>query len=150
MATDTPVLDFWWHLLWVSKPEWAALFTFGIGIRSLRFTSGVTAANLLRPAWQPIAFPHACFSRGRMLDLIYRLDMLTTRPLRLAEFLSYKHLCTVNFRICTSDPTKITFLCERSQNTVLLASTQAVYKAPHSTVRHTFRDTFTDTFKGDS
>ena len=20
-ATDTPVLDFWWHLLWVSKPE---------------------------------------------------------------------------------------------------------------------------------
>ena len=26
--------------------------------------------------------------------------------------------------------------CERSQNTVLLASTQAVYKAPHSTVRH--------------
>ena len=25
-ATDTPVLDFWWHLLWVSKPEWEALF----------------------------------------------------------------------------------------------------------------------------
>ena len=21
-ATDTPILDFWWHLLWVSKPEW--------------------------------------------------------------------------------------------------------------------------------
>ena len=21
-ATDTPVLDFWWHLLWVWKPEW--------------------------------------------------------------------------------------------------------------------------------
>ena len=30
---------------------------------------------------------------------------------------------------------------ERSQNTVLLASTQAVYKAPHSTVRHTHRQT---------
>ena len=25
-ATGTPVLDFWWRLLWVSKPEWAALF----------------------------------------------------------------------------------------------------------------------------
>ena len=25
-ATNTPVLDFWWHLLWVSKPEWTALF----------------------------------------------------------------------------------------------------------------------------
>ena len=21
-ATDTPVSDFWWHLFWVSKPEW--------------------------------------------------------------------------------------------------------------------------------
>ena len=21
-ATDTPVLDFWWRLLWVSKPQW--------------------------------------------------------------------------------------------------------------------------------
>ena len=30
--TDTPVLDFWWHLLWVSKPEWAALFKLGGGI----------------------------------------------------------------------------------------------------------------------
>ena len=40
-ATDTPVLDFWWCLLWVSKPEWAALFVLGGGVRvtrSLRFT----------------------------------------------------------------------------------------------------------------
>ena len=28
-ATDTLVLDFWRRLLWVSKPEWAALFTLG-------------------------------------------------------------------------------------------------------------------------
>ena len=49
-ATDTPVLDFWWCLLWVSKPEWAALFTLERGICvtcSLRFTCGVTPANLL-------------------------------------------------------------------------------------------------------
>ena len=31
-ATDTPVLDFWWCLLWVSKPEWTASFTLGQGI----------------------------------------------------------------------------------------------------------------------
>ena len=31
-ATDTPVLDLWWCLLWVSKPEWAALFALGGGI----------------------------------------------------------------------------------------------------------------------
>ena len=42
-----PVLDFWWHLLWVSKPDCAALFAFGRGICnvdlwSLRFISGTT------------------------------------------------------------------------------------------------------------
>ena len=49
-ATDTPVLDFWLRLLWVSKPEWAALFILGGGIHvthSLRFTSGATPADLL-------------------------------------------------------------------------------------------------------
>ena len=35
----------------------------------------------------------------------------------------------------------VRFLSERSQNTILLASTQVVYKAPHSTVRHTQTDT---------
>ena len=37
-ATDTPVLNFWWHALWVS--EWASLFALGRGIHvthSLRF-----------------------------------------------------------------------------------------------------------------
>ena len=40
-VTDTPVLDFWWCLLWVLKPEWAALFTLSGGIHvvhSPRFT----------------------------------------------------------------------------------------------------------------
>ena len=49
-ATDTPVLEFWWRLLWVSKPEWAALFELCRGILvtcSLRFISGVTPADLL-------------------------------------------------------------------------------------------------------
>ena len=49
-ATDTPVLDFWGCPLWVSRSEWAALFTLGRGIHvthSLRFTSGVTPADLL-------------------------------------------------------------------------------------------------------
>ena len=34
------------------------------------------------------------------------------------------------------------YFFERSQNTVLLASTQAVYKAPHSTVRQTDTETY--------
>ena len=48
--TDTPVLEFWWCLLSVSKPEWAALFVFTGGIpvtHSLRFTSGATPADHL-------------------------------------------------------------------------------------------------------
>ena len=32
-AIDTPVLYFWWHLLWVSKPKWAALFALCGGVR---------------------------------------------------------------------------------------------------------------------
>ena len=31
--TDTPFLNFWSRLLWVLKPEWAALFTLGGGVR---------------------------------------------------------------------------------------------------------------------
>ena len=46
----SPVLDFLWHLLWVSKLEWAALFTPG-GVThvtySSRFTPGATLINLL-------------------------------------------------------------------------------------------------------
>ena len=36
---------------------------------------------------------------------------------------------------------------ERSQNTVPLASTQAVYKAPHSTVQHAHSDAETHTHR---
>ena len=59
-ATDTLVLDFWWNLLWVSKPEWAALFVLGRGIHdicSLRFTSGVTPADLLPASMTASRFP---------------------------------------------------------------------------------------------
>ena len=26
-AAGTPVLDFWWYLLWVSKPEWVLQYS---------------------------------------------------------------------------------------------------------------------------
>ena len=50
LVTYTPVLGFWWCLLWVSKPKWAALFALDGGIyvtHFLRFTSGVTPDDLL-------------------------------------------------------------------------------------------------------
>ena len=34
-ATDTPVLDFWWCIIWASKPEWAALFLAMLAVRRL-------------------------------------------------------------------------------------------------------------------
>ena len=63
-ATNTPVLGFCLCLVWISKPEWAALFTLGTGVcvtHSLKFTSGATPADLLGPAWQPSqSLPHIC------------------------------------------------------------------------------------------
>ena len=35
-ATVTPILDFWWHLLWVSEPELATLFGLGRGIHEIK------------------------------------------------------------------------------------------------------------------
>ena len=49
-ATDTPVLNFLWCPLRISKPECTALFMLSRGAcvtHSLRFTSGVTPADLL-------------------------------------------------------------------------------------------------------
>ena len=43
----------------------------------------------------------------------------------------------------TTQPDVLIQFIERSQNTVLLASTQAVYKALHSTVQHTHTHTQT-------
>ena len=65
-ATDTPVLDFWRCLLWVSKPEWAALFALGGGIgdvHSLKFTSGVTPPNLLAANMAADRFPTCMFQQ---------------------------------------------------------------------------------------
>ena len=43
VATDTPILDFWKCIHWVSKPEWVASFMLGRDLclrSSRRFTSG--------------------------------------------------------------------------------------------------------------
>ena len=50
-ATGTPVLDFWWRLLWVSKPEWVLPYTSHCGgecnVHSRRSTSGATRCRPL-------------------------------------------------------------------------------------------------------
>ena len=58
-ATDTPVLDFWWCLPWVSKPEWIPHLHALLPACNefLRFTSGVTPTDCIevsmatKPFW---------------------------------------------------------------------------------------------------
>ena len=71
-ATGTPVLDFWWCLLWDSKPEWVlpySLFVDGeCNIHSPRSTSGATLANLLAAGAQPVLNPHILLQRWGCRD----------------------------------------------------------------------------------
>ena len=65
-ATGTPVLDFWWHLPWVSKPEWILPYLLFCGgecnVHSPRSTSGATCADLLVVGSTASHFP-TCISR---------------------------------------------------------------------------------------
>ena len=58
-----PFLNFWWHILWVSKPLWTALFALGGDIQvthSIRFNSGATPADILvaRMAAKPFSLTY--------------------------------------------------------------------------------------------
>ena len=65
-ATDTPILDFWWRLLWVSKPEWVLPYSSLVEAYvyvtcSLRFTSGTTPADLSAASMAAKqSLPHTC------------------------------------------------------------------------------------------
>ena len=53
-VTGTPILDFWWHLLWVSKPGWVLPYSHCGGecnVQSLRSTSGATRCQSF-DGWQ--------------------------------------------------------------------------------------------------
>ena len=68
-----PFLDFWWHLLWVSKPEWIlpySLFYWGeCNVHSLRSTSCVTHTTSWQSIVQLVTSPHASTEVGLGLDL---------------------------------------------------------------------------------
>ena len=55
-TTDTHFFDFWWCLLWASKPEWAALFTLGGGVHVFIPWNSPLVQHLItsrQPVWQP-------------------------------------------------------------------------------------------------
>ena len=67
-ATGTPVLDFWWHLLWVSKSEWVLAYSLFFcwgkhNVHSPKSTSGATCTNLLAASSTASHFP-TCINRG--------------------------------------------------------------------------------------
>ena len=86
-ATDTPVLDFWWYLPWVSKPGWIPrLPALSPACNEfLRFTSGVTPADLLAAsmAASHIAYMHVAVVGCQDLNRrppIQWADTLSTQP----------------------------------------------------------------------
>ena len=62
-TADSPDLDFWWHLFWVSKPEWPTLFT-EAEVMYIPWDLPLVWHLLTSwwPAWQPVAIPDICVS----------------------------------------------------------------------------------------
>ena len=69
-ATGTPVSDFWWHLLWVSKPEWAALFT-EANVMYVPWDPPLVLHLLTswQLAWLPVLSTHTVASRGEVAGI---------------------------------------------------------------------------------
>ena len=63
-APHTPVFDFWWYLLWVSKPEWTALFALGRGVHVTH------SLNMIAKAFSS-TFLQAGIGGTRNQDLFY-------------------------------------------------------------------------------
>ena len=74
-ATGTPALDFWWCLLWVSKPKWVLSYLHCGGecnVHSLRSTSGATYCQPLDI--QHCGAPTGFISLARILLATVRLE----------------------------------------------------------------------------
>ena len=66
-ATDTPVFDFWWHNLGFQNQKWWALFALCRAVHvthSLRFTSGMTPADLLTASMAAMLFSSMYLQAG--------------------------------------------------------------------------------------
>ena len=86
-ATGTPVLDLWWLLLWVSKPEWVLPYSHCRGkcnVHPLRSTSVLHTANLSTDSivgcWQGsyLVQGYYCVAPVRLEPAIIRLRVLRT------------------------------------------------------------------------
>ena len=66
-ATDIPVLDFWWRLLWVSKPKWTANLALAKDMHGIfpefHFWCDTFAGVYSQYSGWSLS-PHVCFSSG--------------------------------------------------------------------------------------
>ena len=92
-ATDTPVLDFWWRLPWVSKPGWIPCLRALSPVchEFLRFTSGVTPADCIEVSMAAGCIPYMPCSRGRLPGwwlLVYEI-----KTAEMCNYLVFVNLC---------------------------------------------------------
>ena len=88
VATGIPVLDFWWRLLWVLKPEWVLSYSHCGGksnVHSLRSTSGATHCQPLdgqhcRALTTFTSCPRILLAPVRLEPTIIRLWVLRASP----------------------------------------------------------------------
>ena len=69
-ATDIPVLDFWWRLLWVSKPEWVLLYSSLAEVYVLCYT--FPESHLWCNTCQPLGSQHGSWAVSTYLRGIGR------------------------------------------------------------------------------
>ena len=118
-ATGTPVLDFWWHLLRISKPEWVlpySLFCWGkCNIHFTRSTSSVIPIDLLWQASQLITSPYACSEVGLSSDMNGQSPGQKTNALPLASCVSESEYVYLKLRYAKNwIPDQIDFVCKDS------------------------------------
>ena len=108
-ATGAPVLDFWWRLLWVSKPGWVLPYLLFCGgecnVHSLRSTSGTTHANLLVASMQPQRWVLARIWTGNHLncfDLLETVFGLTKHHPLPRNFVNI--YCTSGYKLTSLNP----------------------------------------------
>ena len=98
-AIGTPVLDFWWCLLWVSKPEWVLPYSLVFAeVNVMYIPRDPPLVLYLLTSWQlplqPVTSPHASAEVGLGLDSNGHSPTQKTNVLSLCQRPTFKGVVT--------------------------------------------------------